>query len=197
MLIISHRVNTITDLINTPLNYGIEVDLRDFNENIIIAHDPFSDGVLLMSFLKFYNHSFIILNIKSERIEYKVLEIIKLYNIKNYFFLDSTIPMINNLIKIGEKNIAIRYSEYESIETVLNFANKVNYVWVDCFYDYILNSSIFKILKNNNFLICIVSQELQNRELDIIQYIHFLKNEYIVPDFVCTKSKFIDTWKNI
>jgi len=179
MLIISHRVNTITDLINTPLNYGIEVDLRDFNENIILAHDPFTDGVQLMSFLKFYNHSFIILNIKSERIEYKVLEIIKLYNIKNYFFLDSSIPMINNLIKIGEKNIAISYSEYESIETVLNFANKVNYVWVDCFYDYILNNSIFKLLKNNNFLICIVSPELQNRELDIIQYIHFLKNEYI------------------
>ena len=100
MLIISHRVNTITDLINTPLNYGIEVDLRDFNENIILAHDPFTDGVQLMSFLKFYNHSFIILNIKSERIEYKVLEIIKLYNIKNYFFLDSSIPMINNLIKL-------------------------------------------------------------------------------------------------
>ena len=197
MLIISHRVNTITDLMNTPLNYGIEVDLRDFNENIILAHDPFTDGVLLTTFLKFYNHSFIILNIKSERIEYKVHEIIKLYNIKNYFFLDSTIPMIHNLIKIGEKNIAIRYSEYESIETVLNFANKVNYVWVDCFYDFILNNSIFKILKNNNFLICIVSPELQNRELDIIQYIHLLKNEYIEPDFVCTKSKFIDTWKNI
>ena len=179
MLIISHRVNTITDLINTPINYGIEVDLRDFNGNIILAHDPFIDGNLLMFFLKFYNHSFIILNIKSEGIEYKVLEIIKLYNIKNYFFLDSTIPMINNLIKIGEKNIAIRYSEYETIETVLNFTNKVNYVWVDCFYDYILNNSIFKILKNNNFLICIVSPELQNRELDIIKYIQFLQNEYI------------------
>lgn len=196
MLIISHRVNTIAELKNTPYKYGIEIDLRDYNGEIILQHDPYINGDSLKTFLQNYNHSFIILNIKSERIEFQVLEIINLFKIENYFFLDSSIPMINNLINLGERNIAIRYSEYESIETVINFSNKVKYVWVDCFHKYILTNDVFKILKNNNFLICIVSPELQNRESDVNTYIDFLNNNSIKPDFVCTKSGFIELWQN-
>ena len=55
-----------------------------------------------------------ILNIKSERIEYKVLNLLQKYNINNYFFLDSSFPMIYQLSEEGEKNIAVRYSEFES-----------------------------------------------------------------------------------
>ena len=129
-----HRINTIKELKEIPKLYGIEVDLRDnLNGEIYISHDPFKSGENFDEFLKHYHHSFIILNIKSERIEYKVLELLKKYNIVNYFFLDSSFPMIYKLSTEGEKNSAIRFSEFESIDTILNMKGKVNWVWVDCF----------------------------------------------------------------
>ena len=82
-----HRINTINELKTIPKKHGIEIDLRDnLNEEIYISHDPFKSGENFEEFLKHYAHSFIILNIKSERIEYKVLELLKKYNIVNYFF---------------------------------------------------------------------------------------------------------------
>ena len=97
-----HRVNTIEELQKIPHNYGIEIDLRDnINGTIYLAHDPFVSGVLFDDFLQYYNNSFIILNIKSERIEYKVLELLQKYNIKEYFFLDSSFPMIYKLSQEG------------------------------------------------------------------------------------------------
>lgn len=42
-----------------------------------------------------------ILNVKSERIEHKILELLRKYNIKDYFFLDFTFPMIKILAENG------------------------------------------------------------------------------------------------
>ena len=99
-----HRINTINELKKIPNHYGIEIDLRDnLNGDIYISHDPFKSGENFGEFLKYYKHSFIILNIKSERIEYKVLELLKKHDIQNYFFLDSSFPMIYKLSKDGEK----------------------------------------------------------------------------------------------
>ena len=74
-----------------------------------------------------------ILNIKSERIELKVLDLMKKYKVKNYFFLDSSFPMIFLLSNQGEQNIALRISELEGMDTIRNMAGKVNWVLVDCF----------------------------------------------------------------
>ena len=73
-----HRINTINQLKNISVSYGIELDLRDnLDGEIYISHDPFKNGELFENFLKHFNHSFIILNIKSERIEYKILALLK------------------------------------------------------------------------------------------------------------------------
>jgi hypothetical protein len=115
MHFIAHRVNTIKDLKKIPFEYGVEVDLRDFGQKLILHHDPFKDGEDFEKYLKYYNHGSLILNIKSEGIEFKALEILKKNNVKKYFFLDSSFPMINQLSLKGEKNIALRFSEYEGI----------------------------------------------------------------------------------
>ena len=73
--------------------------------------------------------------------------LLKKYNIKNYFFLDSSFPMINLLSSSGEKKIALRFSEYEGVDTIVNMKNKVNWVWVDCFTEFPLNDKIYQILK--------------------------------------------------
>ena len=162
MLFIAHRINTINELKYIPLEYGVEIDIRDKDNDLILQHDPFKDGELFEDYLKHFKHSFIILNIKSEGIEFKVLEYLKKYNIKNYFFLDCSIPMINKLINFGENNIAIRYSEYEPVEFINNFKDKCKWLWVDCFTEYpLLTDSILK-----DFKCCIVSPKLQNREID-------------------------------
>ena len=117
MIYCAHRINNIHQLKKIPIKYGIELDLRDnSNGDIHISHDPYVEGELFRYFLQHYHHAFIILNIKSERIELKILEILSEFKISNYFFLDSSFPMIHNLIQRGESNIAIRFSEYEGID---------------------------------------------------------------------------------
>jgi len=197
MLFCCHRINTVKELENIPLCYGIEIDLRDnLNGEIYISHDPFVNGELFSDFLQHYNHSFIILNIKSERIEYKVLDLIKKHNIINYFFLDSSFPMIYKLSNEGEKNIAIRFSEFEGLDTILNMKGKVNWVWVDCFSKIPINSEIYKILKEAGFKLCFVSPELQNQSEKIKEYTDYFIKENIIMDMICTKSYNIEKWRN-
>ena len=148
-IFVSHRINSIKNLHNIHSDFGVEIDLRDYNNDIILAHDPFLKGDLFEDFLKAFKHSFLILNIKSEGIEFKILELLKKYHISNYFFLDCSFPVINKLINIKENKIAIRYSEYESLETILNFKNKVEWIWIDNFnFDkFNLDKDTFNILK--------------------------------------------------
>ena len=75
MILTAHRINSINKLKNLNQNYGVEIDLRDYNKNIHLSHDPFKKGIKFSEYLKKYNHKFIICNIKSERIEIKVHKI--------------------------------------------------------------------------------------------------------------------------
>ena len=52
MIYIAHRINTISELKKIPVNYGIEIDLRDFKKKIILNHDPFQDGEDFEEFIK-------------------------------------------------------------------------------------------------------------------------------------------------
>lgn len=196
-MFISHRINTIEELKDTPIKYGIEIDIRDSKNDLILVHDPFSTGEKLDDFLSLYKHSFIILNIKSERIEYRVMKLLEKYSIKDYFFLDSSFPMIYKLSLEGESNIAIRFSEFESIESVLIMKDKVKWVWVDCFTKLPLNVSNYKLLKDNNFNICIVSPELQSQQDKIYEYKEYMIINGIIPDMICTKIYNIEKWVGI
>ena len=80
----------------------ILIFLRDYGKELMLKHDPFTGGERFEDFLKSYDKSSIILNIKSERIEYKVLELLKKFNITEYFFLDSSFPMIFKMIQKKE-----------------------------------------------------------------------------------------------
>jgi hypothetical protein len=194
-LYICHRINTIQELEKIPKNYGIELDLRDnLNGNIYMAHDPFKKGELFDEFLRYYSHAFIILNIKSERIEYKILELLKKYDIQNYFFLDSSFPMIYKLSKEGEKKCAIRFSEFEGIDTILSMKHKVEWVWVDCFTKNPLNKENYKILKDTGFKLCFVSPDLQQQPEKIEKYKNYFNDNNIKLDMICVKKKNIDKW---
>ena len=192
---IAHRINTIDELLKVPKNYGVEIDIRDFGKKLILNHDPFEDGDTLEDYLEHYDHGTLILNIKSERIEYKVLEILNKYKIKKYFFLDSSFPMIYLLTKDNEKNVALRFSEYEGIDTILAMSDKVDWIWVDCFTKLPINIVNYKTLKQHGFKLCLVSPELQGQEEKLEVYKEFLKNEGIIFDAICSKIYNMPKWK--
>ncbi len=194
---IAHRINTIEELMLVPKQCGVEVDIRDYAEKLILQHDPFLDGEDFETYLKHYDHGTMILNIKSERIEYKVLELLKKCNIKKYFFLDCSFPMIYSLSNIGENNLAIRFSEFEGMDTIFNMKTKVSWVWIDCFTRLPITIDNFSKLKELGMKLCLVSPELQGQEEKIHEYKKYLNENNINLDAICTKIYNMDKWKKI
>jgi hypothetical protein len=193
-LFIAHRINTRAELAQVPPEYGVEIDVRDYGNRLILQHDPFKDGEDLEEYLKSYRHRLIIFNIKSERIEPRVQELIKKYRIKDYFFLDSSFPMIYNLSASGEKNIAVRFSEFEGLDTVLALEGRVDWVWVDCFNRLPIDEENYRLIKGAGFKLCLVSPELQGRSGEIEPYRDYLRARQLEVDALCTKLHFIPTW---
>tara|TARA_A100001015_G_C15038068_1_gene737625 strand:+ start:3006 stop:3593 length:588 start_codon:yes stop_codon:yes gene_type:complete len=194
MILISHRVNKIKELIKLNPKYGVEIDIRDSGKDLIIVHDPFKKGVKLNDYLKNYKHSFIIANIKSERIEEEVIKIFNKFKIKNYFFLDTSFPQIINLIKKKYTKIALRVSYYEGLDTAKKLNKKINWIWYDTFLGIPNNINDFKILKRSGYKICLVSPELHNLSLHKNSNIlKKLKKKKLI-DAVCTKEKYFKNW---
>ena len=195
MKLISHRRNTIQDLNATPPKYGIEVDIRSRGEQLIIHHDPFVVGESFEDWIAAYQHGTLILNIKEEGLEARLIALMKLYGIDDYFFLDQSFPFLVKWAKAGEHRCAVRVSEFESIDTALTLTGKVDWVWVDCFTRFSLSIEDANRLNNAGFKLCIVSPELQGRdaEKEIPLLVQLLGERGIKADAVCTKR--LDLWE--
>lgn len=188
MIIIEHRKNTIEDIKSVQKHNGIEIDIRSQGDRLILQHDPFYKGTDFEEWLEYYDHKLLILNTKEEGLEKKIKILIDKKRITNYFYLDLSFPFLVKLINSGEKNIAVRFSEYESIETCLSLAGKIEWVWVDCFTRFPLNRDNTAVLKEAGFKLCLVSPELQGRTTDeIVRMRRTLFDENIIVDAVCTK----------
>ena len=190
MEIILHRKNTINELNEASDEYGIEIDLRSQNNKLVIHHDPFSKNPEDFDlWLKNYRHGTLIINIKEEGLEDKIIYSLNKNNIGNYFFLDQSFPFFITKNKLVKRKTALRFSEYESIETIIKSASYANWIWIDCFNFYPeIDSSITLHLKNEKKLkTCLVSPELQGHNLT--EFVE--KNKELIkkykPDAVCTK----------
>ena len=186
---IAHRINTIAELKKLPEEYGVELDLRDdLNGRIYISHNPFEAGEDFEAYCEEYRHGTMILNIKSERIEHEVLTLMEKYQIRDYFFLDSSFPMIKLLTDMGVKQVALRFSELEGLDTIRNMAGRAQWVWVDCFTKIPIDRESFKELKALGYKLCFVSPELEGQEEKLAEYKEYIREQGIVFDAVCTKS---------
>ncbi len=194
MKFIAHRLNQHHLLDSLPKELGVEVDIRVWQDELILAHDPYQFGEELESFLKVYQHSTLIFNIKCEQVEYKILELVKKYQITDYFFLDSSIPMINKLSSNYSDHLAVRLSELEPIEQLRLFVNKASWVWVDCFSQFILTKEMESEIHKMGFKICLVCPSLQARPQDIQNHISTIKSQKILIDAVCSKIDHYDQW---
>ena len=200
MIIIKHRVNSINELYGLSPKWGIEVDVRYHENELILHHDPFNHHVnnfeRFENLLKVWkNTGPMILNIKSEGLENSCIELMQKYGVKNWFFLDMSMPYFvkysnynrkNEIPYFSSENLAVRFSDKEPIEYALSFSSKVRWVWVDCFESFPLNQTSHKKLINAKFKICLVSPELQTKAVVKIDEIRD-KCKDLEIHAVCTK----------
>ena len=195
MELIAHRINSVKKLKKLPKKYGAEIDLRSNGSNIILNHDPHKKGEKLKNFLSYYNHGTLILNIKESGIENEVIKISKKFKIKKFFLLDVEMPFICKNKKNINKSLSVRYSEYESIDTVKKFINNVGWVWIDTFNKLPINKANIKVLKK--FKTCLVCPERWNRPQDISLYYKQMKLQKFFPNLVMTSQKNFSIWEKL
>lgn len=168
MFLIEHRVNSVSKLQTVPHHCGVEIDIRDYDGDLRCTHDPFQSGESLDFLLSHYAHRLAIFNVKCDGLEKEIFRLAAKYEIKDYFFLDCAAPTLVQMVHKGERKIAVRYSEFEPIECALAYRGKADWVWVDCFSRLPLDSQSYEQLRKD-FMICLVSPELQGHPRSMIQ----------------------------
>lgn len=190
VLYIAHRVNKSPDASAISPEYGIECDIR---EGFVVTHDHGTTGESFAEFNKSLdNKRLVILNVKCEGIEAELIKSIKC----PYFLLDCGFPMIR---KLKNRNVALRFSEYERMDTLRIMAGQVDWVWLDSFDGIHIKKFEYDEMKALGYKVCIVSPELQGRSTkEITEYANYLvENGMDDVDAVCTKLWNIELWKRV
>jgi hypothetical protein len=194
--VIAHRRNTLAELRATPTTLGVEVDIRSRGDDLLIHHDAFQPGEDFSVWIREYAHGTLILNVKEEGLEVRLLAIMRERGIDDFFFLDQSFPFLIKTARAGERRCAVRFSEFETIDTALSLAGQIDWVWVDSFTRFPLDADGFGRLRQAGFKLCLVSPELQGRRdeneiLDIRRRFASFGGE---PDAVCTKLEMSGAW---
>jgi len=192
MEFIIHRVNKIKDLKSLPKKFGVEIDIRTVGSKLILNHEPFNKGDILENYLENYEHKTLVLNLKEAGIEKEVLKLVKIHLIKSFFLLDVEMPYMYSATKKGQKNIAVRFSEYESLDLTKYFQGKLNWVWIDTVTKLPINLNNAKIL--SKFKSCIVCPERWGRKKDIKKYKKKLFKLKFKPTSMMTSLDCVDEW---
>jgi hypothetical protein len=189
MKIYRHRINHSDVLREISAEYGVEIDIRSIGRDLILEHDPFVTGELFSEWLKSWNGQSLILNVKEDALEERILQLLEEFAVKDYFFLDQSFPSMQRLRSQGNQNFAARVSDLEDITTALS--SGANWVWLDSFsgeWEYLLDT--VDLITSNGQKTCLVSPELQrlDSELELIRLKNILVSEGLKIDAVCTKK---------
>lgn len=203
MNFIVHRTNSIADLDRvTDLSWGCEIDLRsDFGNSLqirgtavietgklLLSHDPWARGEDFEDWLKAFKsrgiRGTLILNTKEDGLEARCLELMKTYDISNFFFLDTALPTLVKWTKQGIRNFAVRVSHFEPLDFALKFKGLCDWAWVDCFDRIPLDLQVLLRLQTEGFKTCLVSPELQSGTKDDVSRFVYLKPNL---NAICTK----------
>ena len=199
MLIIKHRVNTSTELRELNPEFGVEVDVRTFGDRLVVSHDPFNrEAEDFKNWISYFKHRILIINIKEEGLEESIKIILNQYPLIDYFFLDQSFPFMVKSLRANDLRTSIRFSNLESIESLHlvneNLFCRPNWIWIDDFTGDWSHLDFLKKIKIDGIKTCIVSPELQGRDL----YLEAdkIKNyfNYFSPTAICTKNP--EFWEN-
>jgi hypothetical protein len=165
------------------LGFGVELDVRDCNGELIVSHDP-SYGVEFLPFEEIVElfrayDSILAINVKSDGICENLKSALAGLEKKQYFLFDMSIPETIGYLDAGLPTY-MRLSDYESYSKL---HDRSEGVWMDAFQNdwWVGKSSAFLIEKK----ICVVSPELHGR--DKLSAWSFLKDMDTAADlFICT-----------
>lgn len=192
MIIVKHRVNTVEDLKKTPRELGIEIDIRESGGKLVLSHEAFEGGTNFEEFLTHYSHAFMIIDVKEEGIEGKIIELMKKHGIIDYFLLNVNFPTILELASEGFRNMSARLSEYESIPHGLE--GKCDWLFIETFTKIPFDTESYKYLKEH-FKLCLLSPDRFGRPEDIPEYAKYMKENGMHIDAVLTKRT--DEWLHL
>lgn len=195
--IFKHRVNKVTDISDLQPGWGVELDLRsDVSQKgaLHLSHDPWVKGEDFSQWLGVYLKrnlpGTLILNTKEDGLESCAIEILESKKFTDYFFLDTCLPTLVKWTHVeNKKHFAVRLSQFEPPEQVVRFKNKVEWLWVDCFFGQPISREWVERL-SADFKICLVSPELQGQDVGLIESFKIQLGD--LADGVCTKRP--DLW---
>ncbi len=191
--VIVHRVNGLSDLKKLPAGLGAEIDLRSRGSKVILAHDRNASGPSLEAYLDLWARQrragTLILNPKEDGLDGQALDLLRDRGITRFFFLDLSLPSTVRLaLRQGERRVALRVSEYESLESACRLKGKADWLWLDCFSGRPPAPALVK-RASRNFKLCLVSPEVAGFRPSGISGFHRLAG---LVDAVCTKRP--DLW---
>ena len=192
MQFVIHRVNTIHELRAVPTEYGCEIDIRANGSDLILNHEPFVGGDKLHDYMNEYQHGLLVLNIKEAGIEDAALRVVRENSDCDHFLLDVEFPYIYRASRQGERAIAMRYSEDEAIETVLNYKGTVDWVWIDTNTRLPLDANSVRQLQGFNT--CLVCPSRWNRSEQISTYKEMMSRLQFSPEAVMTSLELVEEW---
>jgi hypothetical protein len=200
-MLIMHRINTIRALAAIPRKYGVEVDVRGYGERLLLSHEPISDAAAcdsLEDYLGGFEHAFIVFDVKEAGYEERIIRLAKEQGITDYFLLDVEFPFLYKATRqMGFRNIAVRYSEAEPIESAE--AQKkagqalLDWVWIDTNTKLPLTADTVRRLKA--FRTCLVSPDRWGRPEDIRKYAADMGRLGFQPDAVMTDIAHAREWE--
>jgi hypothetical protein len=170
--------------------FGLEIDIRDFQGNLVISHDiGNSDSINLEVFFHWYvefgNESPLALNIKSDGLSILLREVLNKFKIENYFVFDMSVPDTKIYLDHQMKT----YSRQSEQEQSPIFYNDVCGIWLDAFDGEWYSLELIQAHLNLKKAIAIVSPELHGRDhLSLWHWIklknlHRMENILLCTDF--------------
>lgn len=99
------------------LGYGVEIDIRDYQGEIVVSHDLADSGCVKLKevFRLYHNISSglpLALNVKADGLQHELKKLLEEYRIKDYFVFDMSLPDALIYLENG-MNAFTRFSEYE------------------------------------------------------------------------------------
>lgn len=189
MIKISHRTNTLNELLKVPTSCGIELDIRTYGGELVVNHEPFLNGESLNNLLGNFKHELLVLNVKEDGLESNILNLSNFPRFTEYFFLDQPFPTMKKCLDT-DISFAVRASEYEKLPTLPSMPK---WIWIDSFTgDWNHLDETITFAKLNGIKTCLVAPELQNRH-DPSESAFLMENYHAVVDAVCTKD--VSKWQ--
>lgn len=150
--------------------FGVEFDVRDWNQRLVISHDPpgqqvrlLNDALSTWTQLPSIEGRLLAINVKSDGLVREFLNLHETLMGFRYFFFDMSFPQSLQYMR-ADLPVAIRLSEYESATSISGIGSSPRYYWVDSFSsDWWLDSDFWDELDPDAAPV-IVSPELHGRD---------------------------------